>query len=222
MTVIEIQDLSFSYEDDLILDNINLKIEKNDFISLAGSNGSGKSTFLKLIIGELKHFEGSIKLFGQDIENFDQWERFGYVPQISRDNSTNFPISVKEMILLNLYHDFNFFNLPNKKHKRQVMDTINTFNLDHIADRNFNKLSGGQKQRVMIAKAMVHNPEILIFDEPTVGVDKESKEDFYSLIAHLHDMHNITIILVTHEMVKSDKIKDRKFHLSEKELKEYV
>lgn len=218
MEIIKFKILSFSYENDLVLSNINLTINKNDFVILLGNNGSGKSTLLKLLIGELTKFKGEIKLFGQNIKDFSDWKKIGYVPQISRDNSTNFPISVKEMILLNLYQEFNFFNLPKPRHKRQVMDIIKSFKLEDLADRDFNTLSGGQKQRVMIAKAMVHNPEVLIFDEPTVGVDRESKEDFYDLISHLHTHHDLTIILVTHESDNLDKFNYKKYMLKEKEL----
>ena len=218
MEIIKFKDLSFSYENDLVLSNINLTINKNDFVILMGNNGSGKSTLLKLLIGELTNFKGEIELFGQNIKEFSYWKRIGYVPQISRDNSTNFPISVKEMILLNLYQEFNFFNLPKARHKRQVIDIIKSFKLEDLADRDFNTLSGGQKQRVMIAKAMVHNPELLIFDEPTVGVDRESKEDFYDLINHLHIHHDLTIILVTHESDNLDKFNYKKYMLKEKEL----
>ena len=218
MEIIKFKNLSFSYENDLVLSNINLTINKNDFVILLGNNGSGKSTLLKLLIGELTKFKGEIKLFGQNIKDFSDWKKIGYVPQISRDNSTNFPISVKEMILLNLYQEFNFFNLPKPRHKRQVMDIIKSFKLEDLADRDFNTLSGGQKQRVMIAKAMVHNPEVLIFDEPTVGVDRESKEDFYDLISHLHTHHDLTIILVTHESDNLDKFNYKKYMLKEKEL----
>lgn len=222
MSIIEVSNLSFSYENEAVLNNINFKINKNDFIVLAGNNGSGKSTLLKILIGELKSFKGDVKIFNENINDFKDWKRVGYVPQISRDNSTNFPISVKEMILLNLYFDFNKFNLPKPRHFRIVNDTIASFNLKEFANKNFNELSGGQKQRVMIAKAMVHNPELLIFDEPTVGVDAESKKNFFELIEHLHKYHDITIILVTHETDMSKKINHRKFILEEKELREDV
>ncbi len=222
MKIIEVKDLSFAYDKAQVLNHINFEINKNDFVSINGANGSGKSTLLKLLIGELKNFEGIIKLFGEDISKFKEWNKIGYVPQIDRGTSTNFPISVKEMILLNLYEDFNIFNLPKKKHFRAVDDIITTFNLQDLADKNFNELSGGQKQRVMIAKAMVHTPELLIFDEPTVGVDRESKKVFFDLINHLNKHHNITIILVTHEAELSELGNIRNLELRDGEIKEYV
>lgn len=222
MNIIEVKNLNFSYDSGEVLENINFKINRNDFITLIGNNGSGKSTLIKILIGELKNYQGSVKLFDKEVREINDWRKVGYVPQIDRDSSTNFPISVKEMILLNLYHDFNKFNLPKKKHFKMVDDTISTFNLQNFKHKNFNELSGGQKQRVMIARAMIHNPELLIFDEPTVGIDKESKKDFYELIKHLNQHHNITIILVTHETDFTNGIKTKRFIIKDKVLKEDV
>lgn len=222
MKIFEIKDLSFGYDNSLILRNVNLDIKEKDFIILTGNNGSGKSTLIKLLNGTLKNYIGSIKIFNKDIKEFDSWEKIGYVPQIDRDNITNFPISVQEMILLSLYYDFNFLNQPRKKHHKMVGDIMSTFNILNLKDKNFNELSGGQKQRVMIAKAMVHNPEVLILDEPTVGIDKESRELFYNLLNHMFTHHNITIILVTHESDIKLKEEYRKILVKEKELKEYV
>lgn len=222
MEIINIKNLNFGYDRVKILKDVNLKIYKNDFVSIKGNNGSGKSTLLKLIIGQLKNYDGEITIFGEDIKTFRNWNKIGYVPQIDRDNITNFPISVKEMILLNLYYDFNFFNLPSKKHYKAVDDIIKTFHLDSFKNKNFNELSGGQKQRVMIAKAMVHDPELLIFDEPTVGIDKESKENFFNLIEHLHKEHDITIILVTHESSLENKNYIRHLEIKDGEIEEYV
>lgn len=222
MNIIEVKNLSFSYTKTQILNNLNFNIEKNDFVIIKGNNGSGKSTLLKLLIGQLKNFTGKIKVFGKDVNNFKDWNRIGYVPQVDAQSTTNFPISVREMIMLNLYHDFNIFNLPRKRHKEMVNDAIITFNLQDLEDKNYNELSGGQKQRVMIAKAMVHFPDILIFDEPTVGVDKKNKENFYDLIKHLHEHHKLTIILVTHEVEEKKLESVKRFELRDGEINELI
>ena len=122
--------------------------------------------------------------------------------------------------MLNLYGDFNIFNHPKKKHKQMVKDILEMFNLKEFTDKNYNDLSGGQKQRVMIAKAMVHNPDVLIFDEPTVGIDKSSKEEFFHILEHINRDHGITIIMVTHEMDVADQYFTRKLILSDKKLEE--
>lgn len=222
MKIVEIKELTFGYDKTEVLKDINIEIMNNDFVSLSGNNGSGKSTLLRLIIGEFKNYSGQIKIFGRDIKKFDEWHRIGYVPQIDRDNLTNFPISVREMVLLNLYYDFNMLNLPKKKHYKMVDDILKSFNILDLANENFNELSGGQKQRVMIAKAMVHKPELLIFDEPTVGIDKNSKKLFYDTLEELYKENKITIILVTHESDLEFNFPYRKIALEEKEIKEYV
>ena len=218
--IYEVEDLSFSYSNTDVLDRIKFNIYERDFVGIIGANGSGKSTLLKILVSELKNFAGNVKIFGEDIRQFKSFRKIGYVPQVDRDKSVAFPISVKEMVMLNLYGDFNIFNHPKKKHKQMVKDILEMFNLKEFTDKNYNDLSGGQKQRVMIAKAMVHNPDVLIFDEPTVGIDKSSKEEFFHILEHINRDHGITIIMVTHEMDVADQYFTRKLILSDKKLEE--
>lgn len=218
--IYEVEDLSFSYSNTDVLDRIKFNIYEKDFVGIIGANGSGKSTLLKILVSELKNFAGNVKIFGEDIRQFKSFRKIGYVPQVDRDKSVAFPISVKEMVMLNLYGDFNIFNHPKKKHKHMVKDILEMFNLKEFTDKNYNDLSGGQKQRVMIAKAMVHNPDVLIFDEPTVGIDKSSKEEFFHILEHINRDHGITIIMVTHEMDVADQYFTRKLILSDKKLEE--
>lgn len=119
-----------------------------------------------------------------------------------------------------MYNEFNFFNRPTKKCLKEVDFVLEMFNIQDLANRNFNDLSGGQKQRVMIAKAMVHKPSVLIFDEPTVAVDEESKNEFFNLLVHLNKNHNITIIMVTHELEYAVKYFNKKFMIKNKEMRE--
>lgn len=106
MKILEIKDLNFGYDGTEILKNINLDIYKNDFVGIIGNNGVGKSTILKLIIGELKNYSGVIKIFDKEQKSFKDWKLIGYVPQIDRSNLVAFPISVKEIILFNMYNEF--------------------------------------------------------------------------------------------------------------------
>lgn len=218
--IYEVENLSFSYSNTDVLDEIKFNIYEKDFVGIVGANGSGKSTLLKILVSELKNFTGNVKIFGEDIRSFKSWKKIGYVPQVDRDKSVAFPISVREMIMLNLYSDFNVFNHPKKMHKQMVKDVLDMFNLSSFANKNYNELSGGQKQRVMIAKAMVHNPDVLIFDEPTVGIDKSSKEEFFHILEHINKDHGITIIMVTHEMELADQYFTRKLVLKDKKLEE--
>lgn len=218
--ILKVSNLSFSYGSTEVLRDINFTIENGEFVGILGNNGSGKSTLLKVIISELKNFTGKVELFGKDISTFKDWARIGYVPQIDMSKSIAFPISVREMISLNLYREFGFFKHPSKKHWQRVDDIMNIFDISNLRDRNFNDLSGGQKQRVMIAKAMVHNPDFLIFDEPTVGIDEDSKKEFFKVLDHINKYHKITIIMVTHELDLADDYFTRKIYIRDK--KAYV
>ena len=200
MKLIEIKNLKFGYNENLILKDINLDLEEGDFALISGENGSGKSTLIKLILGELKKDKGSIKIFGIDMEDFKNFDKIGYVPQVNESIKVAFPISCREYVGLNLYKEFSLINTIKKSSKSKVENTFSTLNIKKLIDKPFNKLSGGQAQRVMIARAMVNNPDILILDEPTVGIDSQSKEEFLDLLVHLNTHHKISILMISHEM----------------------
>ncbi len=200
MKDIEVKDLVFSYGKDEILNKVSFDLNKGDFLSIQGENGSGKSTLIKIILKDLKKKSGQIKLFGVDIEDFDDYTKIGYVPQVNDANKLAFPVTGEEFVVLNLYKKFNIFNRPNKKCYKKVHDIFEILNIEDLLNIPFNQLSGGQAQKVMIARAMVNDPKILLLDEPTVGVDEKSKRDFLKLLAHLNDKHKISILMISHEM----------------------
>lgn len=215
MKQIEIKNLKFGYNENLILKGINLDLDEGDFAVISGENGSGKSTLIKLILGELKKDSGSIKLFGIDMEEFRNFDKIGYVPQVNEAIKVAFPVSAREYVGLNLYKEFSIFNTITKKSKSKIENTFSTLKIKELIDRPVNKLSGGQAQRVMIARAMVNNPDILILDEPTVGIDKKSKEDFLDLLVHLNTHHKISILMITHEMEILGDYVDKVFKLKD-------
>lgn len=200
MKDIEVKDLVFAYGKDNILKNISFDLNRGDFLTIQGENGSGKSTLIKLILKDLKKKSGQIKLFGKDIEEFDDYSKIGYVPQVNDANKVAFPVTGKEFVVLNLYKKFNIFNRPTKKCYKKVYDTFEILNIENLLNIPFNQLSGGQAQKVMIARAMVNDPDILLLDEPTVGVDEKSKRDFLKLLSHLNNKHKISILMISHEM----------------------
>lgn len=115
MKDIEVKDLVFSYGKDEVLNKVSFDLNRGDFLTIQGENGSGKSTLIKLILKDLKKDSGQIKLFGEDLENFDDYSKIGYVPQVNDANKIAFPVTGKEFVVLNLYKKFNIFNRPNKK-----------------------------------------------------------------------------------------------------------
>lgn len=200
-SIISIKNVSFSYSGGVnVLENLSFDIYKKDFIAIIGANGSGKSTLLKLILKELNPSDGEIFISSTNIKNFKEWDTIGYVPQINAGNIPGFPITALEIVTLNLYNKMGFFKFSRKSHIELAKRALSQVNMLDFANTPINKMSGGQQQRIMIAKSLINNPKILIFDEPTTGIDKESKDQLFKILTHLNRVHGITILLVTHEL----------------------
>jgi zinc transport system ATP-binding protein len=200
-SVIELKDISFQYDLKApVLENINLTLERGTFLGLVGPNGSGKSTLIKLILGLVPVQQGEVKLFGQAVQSFTQWRRIGYVSQKANSFNTAFPATVFEVVSTGLYGKMGLFRWIGKKERSQILRAIEMVGLSSLAYQSIGHLSGGQQQRTFIARALVSNPELLILDEPTVGVDSDSIEKFFLLIEHLHQHVGVSIILVSHDI----------------------
>lgn len=200
MHIIDVSNLNFGYTSELVLKDINLCVDEGQFICITGENGSGKSTLLKVLLGELKHFEGSIKLFGNPINSIKDFKDIGYVPQNSVMNKVAFPTTCREMVAINLYRSFGPVKFPGKKHFERAEKALVDMGLEKYVRTPFNELSGGLQQRVMITRALINDPRLLILDEPTAGVDNESKVRFLDLLETVTQERNITAVLVSHEL----------------------
>lgn len=200
MESILVSNLRFGYTEDKVINDLNLMVRQGELVVLVGENGSGKSTLLKLLLGELKRQSGNIKLLGKDVEELNDFKDIGYVPQMNIVNKIPFPITCLELVVLNLYKDFGLIKIPKKRHYKRAKEILIQMELENYIDTPFNELSGGLQQRVLISRAMVNSPKVLILDEPTAGVDEESKNNFYKIIQDLNEKYNMTVILVTHEI----------------------
>ena len=200
MHIIDVSNLNFGYTSELVLKDVNLCVDEGQFICITGENGSGKSTLLKVLLGELKHFEGSIKLFGNPINSIKDFKDIGYVPQNSVMNKVAFPTTCREMVAINLYRSFGPVKFPGKKHFERAEKALVDMGLEKYVRTPFNELSGGLQQRVMITRAFINDPRLLILDEPTAGVDNESKVRFLDLLETVTQERNITAVLVSHEL----------------------
>lgn len=214
MKAIEIKNANFAYDRDPVLRDLNLTLMNKEKITIIGGNGVGKTTLIKVIIGELKLKSGQIKIFEEDL-NINSLKKIGYVPQSQKENLYNFPISVKELVTLQLYESMGMIKIPRKIHYDKTMELLKKMNLEKYADYPLRDLSGGLRQRVVITRALMNNPEILIFDEPTSGVDENSKRQFAKTIEDLNNNFDVSIILITHELdwVKNNLQMDKFYEL---------
>jgi len=197
--VIALRDVSFSYENRPVISGLNFSVKERDFVGLIGSNGAGKTTLLRMIVGLLKPTSGEIRLFGKPVSQYDHWEKIGYVPQKNSFNPL-FPVTVREVVQSGLYGRSKLFRRITKADQRKAEDALMAMRVEDLADKRIGMLSGGQQQRVFLARALINNPALLILDEPTVGIDAETQESFFHMIQHMHKHHNITFLMVSHDM----------------------
>ncbi len=187
-TIIKFNNVTIGYGKKKIIENISVSIFENDFVGIVGPNGAGKTTFLRTLLGNLKPLSGTIE---------KNSHRFGYVPQ--RDTvQPLLPYTVADVVMMGRYSLMGVFDKPTKKDKEAVDVSLEYVGIQHLKNYNYNSLSGGQRQRTLIARALAVEPNILILDEPTNGMDTPSHYSLLDLISRLHDQNKLTILLVSH------------------------
>jgi len=193
--IIEYQNVSFSYGQVPVLQNINLVIREEEFFALIGPNAGGKSTMLKLLLGVLTPDRGSITVYGQSPK--DVQTRIGYVPQFPTYRR-DFPISVVDVVIMGRLGVSPTLGSFSRKDHECADLAMAAFELDSIADKQVATLSGGQIQRMLIARALAGEPDILILDEPTTNIDMKAEEDIFALLKKYNE--HMTIIVVSHDI----------------------
>jgi zinc transport system ATP-binding protein len=197
MTAVEVDNVTFRYGDRPVLSSVSVVVEDGEFLGLVGPNGSGKSTLLELVLGLHKPDQGKVRLFGQPPQEGRKGGRIGYVAQDATAVS-GIPVTVREIVSAARSSHFGF-GFTGKEDRRAVERALETVGIANLADRRVSRLSGGQQQRTFIARALAVDAEILVLDEPTVGVDAESREEFYDLLHNLNG-DGLTVILVEHDI----------------------
>jgi zinc transport system ATP-binding protein len=193
--VISIRDVSFSYGESPVLDNVSLEILDGEFVGLVGPNAGGKSTLLKLVLGLLEPQRGDVRVLGQAPRQAVR--RVGYVPQyptFPRD----FPISVEQVVLLGRLGFGPMLGWYRSSDRSAAARVLAEVEAGDLAGRRIGTLSGGQLQRVLLARALVGEPEILILDEPTANIDQRMEGDIFDLLARLNQ--RLTILVVSHDI----------------------
>jgi len=174
-----------------ILSDLTFAVTEGDFLGLVGPNGAGKTTVLRAILGTLRPQSGTL-VRSPDL-------RFGYVPQ--RDQvDYNFPLKVLDVVLMGRYDRIGLARRPGKDDRDRAIAALAHVGIAELAGRQLKDLSGGQKQRTLIARALVGEPNVLVLDEPTNGMDLVSTTQILGLVRELHERDNLTVIMVSHAL----------------------
>lgn len=198
--VIEVKDLSVIRGDELVIKDATFTINRGDYVGIVGPNGGGKTSLLLTLLGILPPEKGAIRLFGEDISSFSQWERIAHVSQDATNFDVNFPLTVRELVSLGRIQRSTIGRKLRRDDWKAVDETLHFMGIKNIAHRRIGELSGGQKQRVFVAKALVRNPDIIFLDEPVTGVDAETQERFYKKLSDLNIARGTTIMIVSHDL----------------------
>ncbi|MCH1519478.1 MAG: metal ABC transporter ATP-binding protein [Nitrosopumilus sp.] len=197
LNAVEISNLTVKYPEVVALDDVSFVIKQGDFLGIIGPNGAGKSTLFDSMLGLNTTYTGTIKFFDEDIKKSKTYhQEIGYVPQ-KPEFESNFPATVSDVVRM---------GLRKKSDDKKVDEILQQLMLHELRNRRIGALSGGQLQRVFIAKALVHDPKILILDEPNTGVDQQSINLFFGILKELNSKQGITIIWSSHDLDAVNKL----------------
>lgn len=200
-TIIKFEHASFGFPGVVALKDITLNIAEGEFIGVIGPNGSGKTTLCRAVLGLMRPLEGSLKIFDcacQELRCHHR-ARIGYLPQkgaLDRD----FPITVLEAVMMGRYGALGILRRPTGRDRAIALRALENVGLADHRDTALGHLSGGQQQRVMIARALAQQPQVLLLDEPTTGIDITTQHSVLDLIRGLHRDLGLTILLITHDI----------------------
>lgn len=220
---ISVDNLTLSYEKNLVLNNINFSIKKGSVVTLVGPNGCGKTTLLKIINGFLRQNQGTVYVDGKNIEEITSRELAKALGHVSQAHKSSFPFSVLDIVLTGRMPYISMFSTPGKKDIEKACEVLEFMGIAHFAQRPYTQISGGERQLVMIAKALVQEPDFLLLDEPISFLDLKNQIHVLKTIINLAKIRNITVLMTLHEpnhaLLFSDEIiLLRKLHESEKGL----
>ena len=225
--VIDLSSVTFGYTATPVVEDVSLTVDSGEYVAVVGPNGSGKATLMQLMVGLLDPDSGTARLFGERATHFDDGQRIGYVAQHA-SAAKEMPITVREVVKMGRFPHVGFnrlraddrqirtdlvenpvetlqdiaravFGTLSQEDWEIVDDALETVGMSAFADRRITQLSGGQRQRAFIARALAGEADLLVLDEPTVGVDAESVDAFYNLLASLN-ASGITIVLIEHDL----------------------
>lgn len=193
--IIALTNITAAYDEKIVLKDINLNVYERDFLGIIGPNGGGKTTLIKIILGQKKPLKGKVQFY-KSKESIPEIT-MGYLPQYSTIDK-KFPISVKEVILSGLSRQKSIFHKYSLDQLKKVDEIIERMGLEEVKNNAIGELSGGQLQRTLLGRALVSNPEVIILDEPNTYIDKRFESKLYSLLDEINK--ECAIILVSHDI----------------------
>ena len=221
MNLINVENLSFTYDGKLALEDLNFNIELGDYLCIVGENGAGKSTLIKGLLNLKQATKGKITM-----ENGLKPFEIGYLPQQTQVQN-DFPATEYEIVLSGCLNKLKWKPFYTKNEKALANEKMEKLGITELKKRCFSELSGGQKQRVLLARALCATIKILLLDEPSAGLDPVVTESLYSLINEINKEQNLTIVMVSHDIESVIKYSNKVLHLQNKQLffgstKEYL
>ena len=213
--ILRVSNLSVNRSGNEVIHDINLTITCGEFVGIVGPNGGGKSTLMLTILGILKPRTGSVEIYDLAPMSKQTLGKVGWVPQAATNLPQNLQITVREFIQLGTLNPKSLFQLSNKE-REKVQKIIETIGLDEYANTRISNLSGGQKQRAAIGKALASDADLLLMDEPMVGVDGESRNSIMRLLDGLCHNQNKTIVMISHDLASIKRTVHRMVYLEQK------
>jgi len=197
--VIEAKCVSVRYQGIEALSRISFGVGSGDYIGIVGPNGSGKTTLVKALLG-LVPFGGTIRFLGESLSDFTTTKHIGYLPQKMSFLDHRFPATSEEIVASGVYCCKKFPKRLSQSDYKAALEAMKILGVTNLKNRPIGRLSGGQQQRILLARALVHRPQLLILDEPTVALDPKSRESFYATVKKLNEENGVTVLLVSHDV----------------------
>jgi len=214
MNYIDVKNLTFYYDDEPVLSDVSYTVSPGEFVILTGENGAAKSTLVKATLGLLKAEKGDIHIAEKSIDGHKL--RIGYIPQQIASFNAGFPSTVLELVSSGRYPRGHWFKRLTKHDWEHVEKALKSVGMWDERHKRIGELSGGQKQRISLARMFVSDPDLYVLDEPTTGMDENSRLDFYKLMRHNAHYHQKAVLMITHDAEDLSDYADRRIHLVRK------